>query len=449
MRVPHALLFSFSIGTVVFFVDCLIPLRESKCPEERSCDPGWWCNEATKQCERADGGGPPETDSLPPECSTEKPCADNKVCKNGICTACEYHDECPSLVCQSNDTDQTKARCLGADKIYVVDAHANCTDADGSAKKPYCSLQTALSQPARDAIRLIGGTPDLVYQGPFDFSSSAANPYRTIRIYGAGPKNDATNRPILTVNGTETVVSIGPSQGKTTVLLDGVTVRSATRGLDCTLSGTAQTPDIEIRRSTFKNLSLFGLRSNQCKITISQSVFSDLDNSVISIDYGSFSMTNSFLFNNGASDTKIRSPISFYSTSITFANNTLVGNRGMNTGRDDQRAVNCYNTTGVFKASLAWPPTNDLTTPQFSANCVLDQVVIHPTVVSPPTGTIAATPSFVQRHGIPYALADDQTNQQCCIDQVDQNHSPLDYFGTPRPQGPKADIGAHEVPKAP
>lgn len=434
------------IGAGALLLNCCIPSREASCPTDHECGAGTVCNLETHHCESNSDLMEPPNDPPQPDCTTESQCSDAKACVNNKCVVCQLHDDCGSKLCEPAKPPSTNNRCLNANQVYVVDATADsgkCSAADGSVANPFCKLQDALAaMPYRYAIRLVGSKAfDVEYTGPFDLGKMEN---RTFRIFGSGPANPDQGRPVLTAGAMDTILTIAPTSGQTKVILDGVSILRANGGVDCKLLSQASPPLLEIHRSSLSGSTFFGLRTSQCVVTVTRSVFSALPYIAFYLDEGTYTVTDNFFTRNGGDGQANESPLTFHYTRGVFANNTVVANIGTPIALGGKKSVNCNNLSTPLQDSiiLSDPKAYDS---QFTGNCQLANVVVHPSETYASPGKIPALPSFTQTEPTYYALRDDTTNEQCCINKVESPLSLTDYFGNPRPIGPKADIGAHEV----
>ncbi len=446
MRITKLFWGFIGIGAGALLLNCCIPSREASCPTDHECGAGTVCNLETHHCESNSDLMEPPNDPPPPDCTTESQCSDAKACVNNKCVVCQLHDDCGSKLCEPAKPPSTNNRCLNANQVYVVDATADsgkCSAADGSVANPFCKLQDALAaMPYRYAIRLVGSKAfDVEYTGPFDLGKMEN---RTFRIFGSGPANPDQGRPVLTAGAMDTILTIAPTSGQTKVILDGVSILRANGGVDCKIGGAVDRPQLQVYRSLLSESKLYGIRTSNCDIMVARSTLRSLPRMALFIEAGIYAITDNFLIKNGGDPNARESPITLFNSDGLFAHNTVVANSaaalaGLN-------SVNCDKATKVvLQASIIHPEPGKAPVSQFSGSCELKGVVVHPSETYASAGRILAAASFSSSEPTPFALRDDATNTQCCIDKIDAL-SATDYFGTKRPQGAgQADIGAHEV----
>jgi hypothetical protein len=337
------------------------------------------------------------------------------------------HNECASGVCQSDGS------CAPQSAIFYVDiANPSCASANGLMATPYCQITTAITTES------LAPRPFIVVKGnDTSYNSVSIAPSNDFSVTIIGPGR--SGNPPATVQGGPSTngFDLSVSAHVVAVVIDGFWVHSANDGIRCTKTG--GTASLDVRNTAMTLASGHGLYSSNCDLTMDGDwVAGNTAGGVYVL--GNYSITNTFIFNNGSSASNDPGVYIVSPSSGVFAFNTVAGNiktglpGGISTG--SAMTVTASIVTGNSMGSNT----------QFSGTITLDQVVVGSTDVISGTGAIRLDPDFVaagDRH-----LMDDAANATCCIDKVSAPTTPNhdhDADFTPRPKGLGWDIGAHEL----
>lgn len=362
--------------------------------------------------------GPESTQPAPPapevtllDCAGEHGCERGPEARPLWCTA---HDQCASDTC---DRDAAPGAILGmcvpaAAVVYVDRAAPACETGDGSRAAPVCEISAALSRitPGRRAIR--------VYPGHyFPFAASAI----TVRVFGPG---DGT-----AIVGEEDIGAGVRVTSGARVLLDGLTFATSVRtGVLC------DTSELKLVRGEARGDNL-GISAIDCALVVDRVRASGLFRAGLSIAGGTYRVTNSY-FRGGD-----RPAVVFTGAATgTFAFNTVAGGGEISPG-----GIDCGTSSRLITDSIVYGNFPAAGGAQTIGACTHARVVVGTGDTRPVLGLIRLDPDLDDDG----RLRDTPQNHACCIDRG----GPLvwsarrDYDGTPRPQGPHSDIGAHELPQ--
>lgn len=363
-----------------------------------------------------DGGMPAPVDqALPPtSCTDESDCATGLSCVAGTCQPCSRHAECRSDVCdQDAATVLGPGACVPEARVVYVDAGAKppCLSGDGSRASPVCDIREAipLVVDGKDSVRVYPG-----WYLPFGVRD------RTVHVFGPGDG--------AAVAGKEDLSAAARITGGSRVVLDGLDFDVAVRdGVICEAS------DLKVVRGSARG-DYGGIRATDCMLVVDRVRAGSLLGSGITIaGTGTYSITNSY-FSGGDFQAVVFSG----SSAGTFRFNTVAGGGEIHPG-----GIDCGMDPREIQDSIVVGSSPAAAGGQTVGACLHQRVVVGSGDTRPDPGLIKIDPDLDPQG----RLLDTSANAACCIDKgalvpgLDR-----DFFGTPRPQGPSPDIGAHELP---
>lgn len=347
-------------------------------------------------------------------CSQESDCDAGLACIAGACQPCAAHGQCESDVCDRGAaTPLGSGACVPEASVVYVDARAprpDCFAADGTRATPVCDFRTAvpLAVGARYAIRV---APGLYF--PFVLGGA------TISVFGPGDGS-------AVVGEEDNSRAVGIASGSR-VVFDGMDFGNAVlTGITCDGSS------LKVLHGTVRGDSV-GIRSTDCDLELDQvRVIGSNRSGLMLAGTGTYRITNSY-FSSGD-----RPPVVFSgSASGLFAFNTVTGG-----GEIEPGGIDCGTTSRMIQDSivLGRPAAGGA---QTVGACSHERVVVGSGDTRSDPGLIAIDPDLDPQG----RLLDTPADRACCIDRGAGDVPSLDrdFFGTPRPQGPSNDIGAHEL----
>jgi hypothetical protein len=388
---------------------------------------------AVVACSPATGNQSSQCPAAQPICGTD-----------GSCHACAAHSECTLAICKSDGT------CAASSEIAFVDnTSASCSDTahTSSPASPYCQVQAAID--AFGGFTFIRVAGSATAYKPLNLGSEAS----PINVTVVGPGRDLPTASMAVLyDSAKAGITIFTVAQPVSLTVDGLFIGggnfTTSDAVDCTEgSGTAAT--ISIRNSLVKGSPLKGILNNACTLLVDRSIIYGNQGGAIKTGSASFTITNSFMSNNGQlgaaaiGGVEIDSYPGSPAPAPIFAFNTLRNNAagstylgGISCPSPSSQKVNIQN-------SIVVDNTQD-TGSQFSGQCVLQNVV---TGTDSFAGATQLTPTFVAA-GDPHLTANDAANTACCVDKVTAPTTPNaahDIDLNHRPKGAAWDIGAHEV----
>jgi hypothetical protein len=381
-------------------------------------------------------------------CATNQQCTNpNPVCDGGSCRACVIDDECDSLVC-----DADVGTCVPEARIvYAGPEGSNVTEI--CTKEEPCSLARAGSIAVGSAnpvvLRLLPGT----YRDTLVANRQMTSPLlvvargATIEIVGGdaivirgGASLDIRDLTVVKVNTNgATAISCGATGDPISRVLLRDSMLSTPGSSSLSIGRCSATVTTTQVRTSLSPVTLntdgqfVGDRLQLSAIGNADPVFNLFGTNV------SVRVTNSIFRSTGVSfATSDATPPG---SQLFFAYNTFVFTKPQSDGSE----VNCFGSnaprTARFENNIIFSTTT--AEPFLGNRCDMVNNIIAPFAGSLP-GNILANPRLVDAAGGDFKL---QANSPA-IDaaapsqvQLDVDH---DFEGTPRPQGPKSDIGAFE-----
>jgi hypothetical protein len=376
-----------------------------------------------------DASSLPQREQVAGNCLKESDCSAGQTCKDNQCAACTAHSDCASTVCDTYGDLAGAGKCVAAsDLLYIKavdESDPNCMLGNGTQKLPYCGLDLMLAagmSPGKP-IRLIAGSSTHAIP-PIDANAK-------LTILGAAS----------VVPGQATVVSLGASETPTlsigtgaSLVLDGVI-------LQVNSIAAAAGSKVTIRRSLIQSL-VASATFEGSTVTLDRDQFTE---NLVGLAFKSstVSITNSFFFRNTLAAGQ--SLLDLSGGTGVFQLNTVA----YNTQGTTVPVLACSGSSAVMVKNSIFAQNG--VTQQLGSACrtVPSSLVLGSS--DPTAGQIKKDPVFESPQTNDLRLKPrDATNLQFLIDKAvaadaSDKNAGHDYFGTPRPQGAAADIGAFEA----
>jgi hypothetical protein len=347
-------------------------------------------------------------------CTEESDCGRGQACVAGACQPCSAHAQCQSDVCdRSAATKLGPGACVPEASVVYVDSRTRpaCETGDGSRGNPVCEISAALDRVAGDRYTV------RVYPG--HYYPFAANDL-TVSVLGPGDGS--------AVVGEEDIgVGAGVYGPGASVVFDGLDFRvSVLTGVVC------EGASLKVLRGRAEG-DINGIRATNCDLEVDQVRAAGLIRSGLKIAGTRYRISNSY-FHGGDAPAVV-----FDGRSTgTFLFNTVTGGGEISPG-----GIDCGTTSRVIRDSIvvgSYPAAGGA---QTVGACTHRRVVVGSGDTRPDTGLIKIDPDL----DLDGRLLDTPANAACCIDRSARRVPGLDhdFFGTPRPQGARYDIGAHEL----
>lgn len=377
-----------------------------------------------------DASSLPQRNQPAGNCLKESDCGAGQACRDNQCAACTTHGDCASTVCDTYGDLGGVGRCVAAsDLLYVKqvdESDPSCSLGNGTQKLPYCGMEIALATAGMSpgkTIRLVASSSTHVMP-PID-----ANAKLVLIGSGAYGPGQAT---VLSLAASETgQLTIGTGAS---VVLDGVILQ--VNGLSA-----ATGSKVTIRRSLIQSLQV-GATFDGSTVTLDRDLITE-NLSGLSFKSSTVSITNSFFLRN--TPAQGQPLIDLNGGSGVFQLNTVAYN-GLGAPAP---VLGCSGSSAVMVKNSIFAQNG--VTQQLGAACrtVPSSLVLGSS--DPTAGQIKKDPVFENPQANDLRLKPhDATNLQFLIDKAvaadaSDKNADHDYFGTPRPQGAAADIGAFEA----
>lgn len=348
----------------------------------------------------------------PSDCDAEAPICDQD---SRTCRACAAHDECASGAC-----DLVAGACAAESEVLYVSSDGGGTDCSRPLPCARLSVAAAESSPTRQLVRMAAGT----YTGTTALSGV------TLRVF-ADP--GTVLRP-TGVESTETLLVEGTAE----VLLHGIEVRGTGGGdtfaaIRCRLDGGS--PTLTLVRSAIKDAPGLGIESSNCSLSIERSEISGNTGGGVLASGGRFTLLNNFLTQNGASASLVGGASLSGSADSRFEHNTVTANVR---GAASVAGVTCVGAL-VARNNIIYGNSNGAA--EVSNECTHRFSLIGPEPEDG-DGNLADAPAFVDPTAGDFHL----TPASAGVDDGEASSVGDDFDGDARPQGPRSDMGADEVP---
>jgi hypothetical protein len=380
------------------------------------------------------------------------------ACVSNACAACTSHAQCDSAACLPDGS------CAAETQVAYVDP--NGTDNSTCNKAVPCTKVDKALATGRAYVKLTGTTDEgnVVTIDNRNVSILAEKTAKLIRT---------SNGVILEVKGTSQVAiydleisgasgaGVGlsmPAGNTATVALHRVKLQNNAAGgisasggtlavTQSTISGnagggiSASGGTLTVRQSTISGNAAGGISASGGSLTVSQSSILLNGGGGVSINNGAFDLTNNIISKNGG-------PGSTFGGVVLSSTNGGMRRFEFNTVAQNQATTGI--TPGVTCALVATPINlsnsivfgNGASTQVEGTNCAWTFSDVGPVTVSG-TGNINADPMFVNAMQNNFNIMTGSP----CKDAADPASSlAVDVDGESRPQGPRRDIGADEVP---
>jgi hypothetical protein len=292
----------------VFLAGCY-KTNSNYCPDD-----GGVCVDAPERCTQSQG----ECVCLQPDrvcvectaddkhnCTVDKPqCGDDNRCRG-----CRANSECASDACLETGT------CANASEVVYVSPTGVSTPGCGqAARQNECSLAQAMTEfsTQRPILRLAAGNYTVSGADGLDFNTKSGTVIARDATLTRAPTG-----PILTVRN-------GPSLKLVGGTLSGP---NGSDGVRCSLNS-----KLQIHLATIENMTLSGIRSDSCELTISRSTLRGNDGGGVTMagDAKVTTITNNFVYRNGDLNT---STVGGMALKVAFGSkvelNTVVDNQAM------------------------------------------------------------------------------------------------------------------------
>lgn len=395
----------------------LIPQRLTPCSANRPCPTGFWCEPETSLCRATASSDSMSSPEPVPEPDLTQECTED-------CQACQQHGDCPSQICDSYLRTGTGGTCVPKTDVVYVDNRGGVCGPGGDGETPataLCTLPEALMRIDGIRKRMIRVMPSLRDYGSLSVTD------RTVAIFGPAGQG-----------GSAELSAFGPTDGLTVsgsarVLIDGVDIGRSRAGLSCRgSSNTSVITSVAVRRSRITRNADTGIQISDCQFEADRVLLQENGGGALIVNgTRQYSVTNSFLVRN---------------YSLNFSSVKLVssgwGNFRFNTVAENESGfapgVSCGGNKIEIRDSIVVRNT-PVAGSQFTS-CQIVNTVVGSGETRP---GIRLDPVFVPVAGINFGL-DPERSAACCIDQA-LSGLREDYFGTTRPRGLAADLGAHEA----
>lgn len=338
------------------------------------------------------------------------------------CRRCVEDADCTSGVCY-----ESVGTCIDSSIVIYVDGatgddNGECTDAI-----PCRTISHALAH--------VDATRSFMRIAPGEYAQSAVI-NSSVVLSGTSRMADTKLKtlsivPVLTVNGTGTVVTVetlqitsSPGAGidvnnATTVKLFGMVLDGLQSGVN------AQATRLEVRQSTFTGNNRAIEVSNNATLLVNRSTMRGSRDQVIRITSSNYAITSSLFVDNERS---INLEKQQGIITALFDHNTVVGTT-------NDFAVRCNSadtaiTNSIFASNR--PPSID------TNRCTV-RYTLASDMLAPGIGNLTGDPGFVGATDLHLGPASK------AIDTADpQSTEPVDFDGQPRPRGQFRDMGAYE-----
>lgn len=347
-------------------------------------------------------------------CAQESDCGGELACVAGACQPCSAHAQCQSDVCdRSAATRRGAGACVPEASVVYVDTSARpaCETGDGSRGNPVCEINAALDRVDGDrfAVR--------VYPGRY---RPLAAIELTVSVFGPGDGSAVVGEEDLSTGARVR----GPDAS---VVLDGLDF-----GVHVLTGVICEDASLKVLRGRAEG-DINGIRATNCDLEVDQVRAAGLIRSGLTIAGGRYRISNSYFHGGDA-------PAVVFDGRSTgaFLFNTVTGGGELSPG-----GIDCGTTSRVIRDSIVVGSFPAAGGAQTVGACTHRRVVVGSGDTRPDSGLIHIDPDLDPAG----RLLDTPANAACCIDQGARHVPGLDhdFFGTPRPQGPRYDIGAHEL----
>ncbi|MCS6911739.1 MAG: hypothetical protein RMK29_00645 [Myxococcales bacterium] len=387
----------------------LVPTVPVECSARRPCPSGQACDPESSTC--VDATEPPLAEPEPPLCERD-------------CTPCRVHADCPSLVCDVYLTTALGGSCLPLSALVYVDNRDGACMPGGDGDSPataLCTLTEGLARASttgRKALRVMASSRSY---GPVVLAD------RGLTLYG--PAGEGGRAQLGGAPGIDAVTVTPGAQ----VVVDGFDITRGEAGVSCT-GGDADTR-VTLRRSRITAAADLGLLVNNCRLEVDRVLLSSNGKgALVTVGTRPYRITNSFIVRHRS--TALPTVKMASSAPGTFRFNTVVDNSSTLAA-----AIDCSGQPLRISDSIV-VRNQRVGGSQLQNGCQVSNTVVGPFDLAPGSKLL---PEFARVGDVDYGLSSDShVNRQCCIDRAEATQG-RDYFGTPRPVGPRADIGAHEV----
>ena len=410
------------------------------------------CDAATLSCRACTMGaddnacknGRPATPRCGPQgscvaCITNSDCASRDLrkptCRSNACTSCRTSIDCQSKLCSADGSCAPVSEVL-----YVDNKNGGCTGSDhrGSIDDAFCTLQDALAAVTSGGKTRISVAPSSKAYAALKLTGTDTLTSLTIAGGGGRP----TDTRIEGASGESAIAVIGGTS-KLSVAVRNVELQggSGKAGITCEMGAELSVSGVRIHDS-----GTDGIFANGCTLSVDSSQLFANKASGLLISGSTYSLSNLMIWNNTIVGIAFGG-----SSSGTMRFLTVYGN-GTQTGSATP-GIDCGASPLLVEHSIVFDNLlrasgGNISLDQQLTGCMLSNVVTNDKVVS---GSIYKTAvDFVQPAGDTasidlHLIKDSPKNRDCCVDKVQQSPVSYDFDGTSRPQGPAADVGAHEV----
>jgi hypothetical protein len=351
----------------------------------------------------------------PAGCDQESDCEAGLACMANACRPCSGHGQCESDVCdQGAATGMGPGACVAEASVVYVNAGARpaCESGDGSRTDPVCEI--------RDAIPLAFGGRYAIRAHPGQYRPFGSTD-RTYHVFGPGDGSAIVGEEDISAG-----VRVTGSGSR--VVLDGLDI-----GVNVLTGVLCDGASLKVVRGSVRG-DYHGLRATGCDLEIDRARVGGAIQSGLTIaGAGTYRITSSYFSGGDLPAVVFGGP-----STGTFQFNTVAGGGELRPG-----GIDCGADARVIRDSIVVGSAPAAGGAQTVGACIHRRVVVGSGDTRLIAGLIAIDPDLDPQG----RLLDTPANAACCIDRGARYVPSLytDFFGTPRPQGPSNDIGAHEL----
>jgi hypothetical protein len=359
------------------------------------------------------------------------------ACRSNACTPCRSATECQSKLCSADGSCAPVAEVL-----YVDNKNGSCTGIDhrGTIDDPFCTLRDAVSAATTGGKTQISVAPSAKSYAAL--SLSLADGLTSLTIAGGGSQPSETRIEGLS---TEPAISVsgGGTGGKLAVSLRNIDLQGGTKssGIFCEKGAELSVSSVRLHDSGSD-----GITANGCSVNVDASQIFGSKGSGLYLSGSTYALSNLMIWSNGVSGIALGVGNSGSMRFLTvYANGSRTSTQpaGIDCGATPlvlEHSIvfdNWSSASGSYSLDaqlVGCTPQNVVTSDKLATSATYKTAIDFVNPLSPNLASIDL-----------HLIKDSPKNRDCCVDKVQQSPLAYDIDGTSRPQGPAADIGAHEV----